>query len=267
LHNAAPRKKLSGGTISGPINIHFDVGNNYQSGLPTLAQCQATWQPAPAIVPLSAGASGGDEIPETVGCLTDASGNTTCGGTFPNYPGTVGWKSGFNLLKNQPLGYVVSEGGPSIEEQCAADANCQRRFSRNRRSLFRYALMAPALGLIRVDEAGIPVLDSTGAKIPKNTSGIADGGGVGGGDLMMTLGFWDGYTGSSFMQRSTLLHEIGHFVGLRHGGAPQSEITPGHCGAQPNCKSNFLSIMNYLFQGRGVIGADGVPSIDFSKQT
>ena len=160
----------------------------------------------------------------------------------------------------------MSEGGPSIEEQCAADANCQRRFSRNRRSIFRYALMAHALGLDRVDETGTPILDQTGAKVPKNTSGIADGGGVGGGDLMMTLGFWDGFTGSSFMQRSTVLHELGHTLGLRHGGGPPIEVTPGHFVAQPNCKSNFLSIMNYLFQVRGVIGADGVPSIDFSKQ-
>ena len=267
FRRAAPRTRRSGGSIAGPINIHFDVGSAYQIGLPTHADCQAAWQPSCAIVPLWAGARGGDEIDETTACLTDASGDTSCGGLFPNYPGTVGWKSGLNLLKNQPLGYTLTPGGPSLEAQClAAGAACVRRFDRNRKDIFRYALFAHALGLVRVDAHGRPVLDSTGARIPKNTSGIADGGGVGGGDLMVTLGFWDRSVGSHFIQASTLLHELGHLVGLRHGGGPPVQLASGLV-AQPNCKPNYQSTMNYLFQVRGLVGASGIPTIDFSSQT
>jgi hypothetical protein len=205
----------------------------------------------------------------------NSSGFTTCGGLFPNYPGTVGWKSGFLLLKNQPLyqlvggtptSFVLGPNLPSLEEQCVnAGVNCVRRFDRNRKDIFRYAFFAHALGLERVDANGSPVKDVTGASQPKNTSGVADGGGVGGGDLMVTLGLWDQHVGSEFVQKSTLLHELGHTLGLRHGGGAPIDLS-GQLVAQPNCKPNYLSIMNYLFQVRGLVGTTGTPTIDFSKQ-
>jgi hypothetical protein len=267
FHNAGPRRSRTGAEITGPINIHFDVGQLYQLNLPTLEQCAATWQPTCAIIRGSAGVRGGDSIPETTGCRTDSAGNTTCGeDDFRNFPGTVGWKSGFNLLKNEPLNFVVTPGGPSLEQQCLASPTCQRRFDRNRRNIFRYVLFAHALGLVRVDAAGNPILDSTGAKMPKNTSGIADGGGVGGGDLMVTLGLWDNYKGSVFMNTTTLLHELGHTMGLRHGGGPPVRLTSGDYVGQPNCKPNYVSIMNYMFQVSGVTEPGGVVKADFSRQ-
>jgi len=282
FHNArtVPRpRRFGGGTITGPIRIHFDVGNNYQASLPSLASCANanTWQPNCAIIP-AALARGGDAIDEAVGCVTDA-GGTTCGDgdeTFRNYPGTVGWKSGFNLLKNQPLHRLNSLGAPvafetlttspSLESQCLTAAfNCVRRFDRNRKDIFRYALFAHALGLVRVDADGDPVRDTTGALQPKNTSGIADGGGVGGGDLMVTLGLWDNFIGSEFIQASTLAHELGHTFGLRHGGGGPV-LVADQMVVQPNCKSNYLSIMNYLFQVRGLVTSSGTPTVDFSRQ-
>ena len=72
------------------------------------------------------------------------------------------------------------------------------------------------------------------------------------------------------MQASTWLHESGHNGNLRHGG-----INP----AEANCKPNYQSVMNYLFQTRGVIcdasatlapacvaGMAGQPVIDLSRQ-
>jgi hypothetical protein len=266
LRNAGPRRSLSGGTISGPINIHWDVGALYQFGLPTATQCQTAWVPSCSIIRTSTGARGGEAVNETLGCRVDAEGNTTCGdGDFRNYPGTVGWKSGFNLIKNQPLNFVVTDGGPSLEQQCLASPNCQRRFDRNRRNIFRYVLFAHALGLVRVDADGNPILEQ-GATIPKNTSGIADGGGVGGGDLMVTLGLWDNYKGSAFMNMTTLLHEFGHTVGLRHGGGPPVLLGSGEWVAQPNCKSNYVSIMNYMFQVSGLTAPLGGTTLDFSRQ-
>jgi hypothetical protein len=77
---------------------------------------------------------------------------------------------------------------------------------------------------------------------------------------MVTLGLWDQQTGTPFMQGSTLLHELGHNLGLRHGGVVSTGVL------EPNCKPNYQSVMNYLFQVRGLLDSTGVPHIDLSKQ-
>jgi hypothetical protein len=257
FRNAAPRLG-----VSGPINIHFDVGGNFQApavnpatglpypALPTLNQCRSSWQPACAIVPASL-ARGGESMEETA-CVSTAT--VQC--QFPDYPGTVGWKSAYRFHRDRPLPEGVSEA-----DCVAAEANgldCHRRFDRNRKDIFRYALWAHAVGLPRgaVDDPSTPLDD---AHTPKNTSGIADS--PAGGDLLITLGFWDDFVGTPFMQASTFMHELGHTMGLRHGSAP----------LEPNCKPNYQSVMNYLFQVQGLIaGAAGsdVPDAvaDYSRQ-
>lgn len=244
FRNAAPRRG-----IAGPINIHFDVGNHYQAP-PGLQKCRASWEPACAIIP-AALARGGEWIEETA-CVATAS--TSC--RFPAYPGTVGWKSAFRFYRDQPLGDVTE---PECAEHEANGDVCERRFDRVRKDMFRYALWAHALGLPRAD-VDDPLTPLDEAHTPKNTSGIADA--PYGGDLLVTLGFWDDYVGTPFMQASTFMHELGHTIGLRHGSAP----------FEPNCKPNYQSVMNYLFQVQGLVGqaANGdalEPSADYSRQT
>lgn len=85
-------------------------------------------------------------------------------------------------------------------------------------------------------------------------SGIAE---LGGNDLMVALGPWlltDQPTASPLatavenlnrlinLQASTIMHELGHNLGLRHGG-----------NNNVNYKPNYMSIMNYLYQ------LDGLP--------
>ena len=43
--------------------------------------------------------------------------------------------------------------------------------------------------------------------------------------------------GSTEEQKGTLMHELGHNLGLRHGGSDDV-----------NCKPNYLSVMSYSFQ-------------------
>jgi hypothetical protein len=118
---------------------------------------------------------------------------------------------------------------------------------RNRKDIFHYVLFAHALGY------GSP----TNPLVPRKTSGIADSGG---GDFMVTLGLWDNETGTIFVQGSTLLHELGHNLGLKHGGVvPNGAI-------EANCKANYQSVMNYLFQVRGLLLPSGTPTIDLSRQ-
>jgi hypothetical protein len=66
--------------------------------------------------------------------------NSLC--PFPNQPGIVGWKAGFESLKQQPLNY-------SDEATCVAALNgpCIRRFQHGRKDSYHYALFAHALGL------------------------------------------------------------------------------------------------------------------------
>ena len=59
------------------------------------------------------------------------------------------------------------------------------------------------------------------------------------------------------MQASTLMHELGHNMERRHGGE----------AFEPNCKPTYLSVMNYLYQLRGLLDDSGKPHLDFSGST
>ena len=115
----------------------------------------------------------------------------------------------------------------------------------------------------------------------------------GGGDLAVTLGLWgaddpldpvsgaplcqtdpsqpptaSGYcnnqVGTLKVQTGTLMHELGHTLTLTHGGTYyQDPNNPSLATYDINCKSNFLTVMSYLFQVRGFV--DG--GFDYSSQT
>jgi hypothetical protein len=120
---------------------------------------------------------------------------------------------------------------------------------------------------------------------PVSSSGQAELGG--GGDSAVTLGLWgaddppgcepdpsqpltsgqdycSNEDGTVAEQTGTLLHELGHSLGLTHGGKyyldPNNPSLPTY---ELNCKPNFLSVMNYMFQVRGFV--DG--GFDYSSQT
>ena len=84
-------------------------------------------------------------------------------------------------------------------------------------------------------------------------SGVSRSSGNGGAsDLIISLGSFAPVTGQ--MQSGTFMHELGHNLGLAHGG-----------GDGTNNKPNYLSVMNYLFQFPGLTrgGASGV--LDYSR--
>jgi len=106
-------------------------------------------------------------------------------------------------------------------------------FPRARHPIFRYAVFAHGLGT------------------EGTTSGIAQG--IPGSNLIVSLGRWRTRGGTVLQQAGTFMHELGHTLGLRHGGADDEQYKP-----------NYLSVMNYSFQTRGlrVAGLDGI--LDYS---
>jgi hypothetical protein len=84
------------------------------------------------------------------------------------------------------------------------------------------------------------------------SSGISRG--IGASDLIVSLGSFTNQVGSANEQAGTLMHELGHNLGLRHGG-----------GDDVNYKPNFLSIMTYAFQMQGLVINGVAGNIDYSR--
>ena len=59
--------------------------------------------------------------------------------------------------------------------------------------------------------------------------------------------------GNTIVEAGTFMHELGHNLGLNHGG-----------GDKVNAKPNYISIMNYKFQNTGTLKVTGQRSIDYS---
>ena len=269
------------------INVHFIPGN---SGYP---------------VALATGAIQEQTCTDT----TDANGNPVlC--SFPNQPGIVGWKGGFQFFKNQPLNYPDET---SCEQ--ALTGPCIRRFQHGRKDSYHYALFAHAAGLpewaltggsltsavasgntvtfttstshgliagtdrvtianattnpslngtyfvqtasgnsftvqtptaanANYTQSTDPGLSVTSGRI-YTTSGVSD---VGGADSLITLGLWGAAGQTDQVESGTFMHELGHSNGLTHGGLYYD--TPGSYvpTVEPNCKTNYQSVMSYLFQ-------------------
>jgi hypothetical protein len=125
-----------------------------------------------------------------------------------------------------------------------------------------YSLSTQLFGVSGTSYNEPSLVVSTGQ--PRTTSGFSD---LGGGDSLVTLGLWrsdnasDNQIGTSLIQAGTIMHEIGHTFVLTHGGYYPDSMLLG-----TNCKSNYQSVMSYLFQIRGIPTPSG-PIIDYSGET
>lgn len=126
------------------------------------------------------------------------------------FPGDEINNPGFDRLKRSWFGSLGERTDPSQDW----DDNVWKQ----KKQVFHYGLFAHQQG-------GDP-----------DSSGAAE---VVGNDLIVSLGSFDGNLGNIDQQAGTLMHEIGHNIGLNHGGAPTETW---------HCKPNHISVMSYAKQ-------------------
>src|SRR5215204_3439597 len=275
-HNHMPRpdvlKMVGLAFANNGVTVHFDVGENYHESQGYECPVGQTTCDAEFYLVPAAHARGGERIEERA---CDDEGTMNC--QFPDYPGTVGWRLGVQLYKDSPVGNDGEELAPELVQDWG-DGEHRRRFDRDRHDFFHYVLYAHARGKGKSDLPcvvnGLPAgydhtnpnsctLDNPQFHVPTSASGIAD---LPGNTALITLGLWDDFVGTEFMQASTTLHELGHNANLWHGGPPPiwgTTATP--TVVEPNCKPNYLSSMSYLYQAHGLYDLSGNANIDFSR--
>src|SRR6185295_184446 len=272
MGDAFKQAPVSNPDLTTGIDVHFDLGNDYPAS------------DADPYVIRGTSARGGESIDEATTTCTraDTDPQTMC--QFSGHPGTVGFRTGFQAIKDAVIGTTDGSAIPTVlpgqDDPCDLPGNtCVKRFDRNRKDMFHYVFFAHAVGVpkdlcLNPDGSTNDACQLTPAfHTPRTNTGIADSPGA---HALVTLGgFLDVNgkpIGTPFMQGSTLMHELGHTFELTHAGVPV--LGPGYVPLErePNCKPNYLSVMNYLFQLRGLFldSADplqlGVPHMDFSAE-
>jgi len=89
---------------------------------------------------------------------------------------------------------------------------------------------------------------------PHGSGASGNSRGIGGTDVVVTLGNFTDGVGTPREQAGTLLHELGHNLGLRHGGCDDANQKPG-----------YASVMNYAYQMEGVTRGGRRGVLDFSR--
>ena len=114
---------------------------------------------------------------------------------------------------------------------------------------------------ISLNTPGVPNWSYPNSTLPEPVIGLISGtitsisgySDLGGADSAVTLGLWLTAPNQDMSKKAnviagTLFHEIGHTLGLSHGGlyydTPNSYVPT----FEANCKPNYQSVMNYLFQ-------------------
>lgn len=156
-----------------------------------------------------------------------------------NPNGTTGINIHLDAGSARSAKYNLGGGNEIAHEQL--DGKMQRwgdlylaNMDSNRRSVFHYMIWGDSHG----------------------DTGSSGQGWVGGRGFIVTVGprFW-GTSATSDVRVATFVHELGHNLGMRHGGADTV-----------NYKPNYMSIMNYRYQLRGLERADGTKYFGYSTR-
>jgi Tol biopolymer transport system component/putative cell wall-binding protein len=135
-------------------------------------------------------------------------------------PGTWGAMSGADSLT-----HVTTLGSWTGSTYRWLQFDSLKEFDGARTKIFRYAIWAD-----RHATAG-----NGAPELTRGSSGIARG--IPASDFLITLGAFKTVGGTVREQAGTFMHELGHTLGLKHGGVDHIHRKP-----------NYRSVMNYLFQ-------------------
>jgi uncharacterized repeat protein (TIGR01451 family) len=136
---------------------------------------------------------------------------------------------------------ILPSIGTNVFQWSDVDSIKATHFTNNRRGpIFHYALFANRFNFI----SGVDPRSGLSRGIPAA-------------DFVVTLGPAAVGGGTAQQQAGTFIHELGHNLGLRHGG--DQDI--------PERKPNYLSLMNYRFQFEGLILANKKRKFDYSTNT
>ena len=131
----------------------------------------------------------------------------------------------------QPLLDIIHNGTGQVFDWTKYDQASSVFLASGRNLIFHHAIMA------HMQNAG-----NTSSGLSRNGTNFN----LGASDLIVSFGGWPSVVGTDAEQAGTLMHELGHNLGLHHGG-----------DLDDNYKPNYLSIMNYYFQTGGVIFDNG----------
>ena len=154
---------------------------------------------------------------------------------------TWGNLSGGNSIPFEEV-FTLSSNGTEFDHwnECA-----DTHFTKNRWNAFRYAMFINQYKVSTNDRDE----DSTSSGIASDIPGQC---------LIIANQQWLQDTGNIGVG-GTFMHELGHTLGLSHGGFDHSG-TNNHT----NYKPNYLSIMNYLFQTSGLVGTNKLNYSDYT---
>ena len=151
-----------------------------------------------------------------------------------------------SLSQAAALTYQTNLGtcpGPSYDYDWSAfDTIKNANFTTERAAVFHYNVWAHSLCAAYGSTSGIS----------RNATGATFGSGAS--DFIVSLGGWTGDVGSANEQAGTFMHELGHNLGLRHGGEDHTQWKP-----------NYISVMNYAFQTRGLFIGGTAGYFDYSR--
>lgn len=167
-----------------------------------------------------------------------------------NPDGTTGIRIHINVSQGikdnrSALGYMQANGAYNWSD---FDAVKNRYFTPGYRNTHHYCLFIKDIGDQNGNPTGISGISRNGVNFTAGAS-----------DFIVSLGNpgWWNYPSKSlykYTQAGTFVHELGHNIGLKHGGLDHT-----------NYKPNYLSLMNYFFQVDGIPGTDGYSYYDYSR--